>query len=184
MKKLGRDVTFESKHVIFLLQRCANSRYVQFLLYMCLHISHFSKIKSLIASVSDSQKNENFAEADERIKFIDDCKFKEIAREVCGLNGELYARSYDWGVSQSPTIISYHNLVLVISVQYFIAGVEEYVEALTFLTFLREGRLLTLEEIQKKLCFRVTPSSSDAPVSRSFGFYAVGNFIHLFAGFA
>ena len=56
---------------------------------------------------------------------------------------------------------------------YIVAGVEEYVEALTFLTFLRECRLLSLEEIQKKLCFRVTPSSSDAPVSHSFVCYAI-----------
>lgn len=43
---------------------------------------------------------------------------------------------------------------------------EEYIEAMTFLTFLREHRLLTIEEIQKKLCFQVIPNSSNANVSR------------------
>ena len=112
MKKLGRDVTFESKHVIFLLQRCANSRYIQYVQFLRVLISHFCIISSCIVSFSDSQKNENFAEADERIKFIDDCKFKEIALEVCGLNGELYARSYDWGTF---TIMNYHNFFLFFS---------------------------------------------------------------------
>ena len=150
---------------------------------MCLHISHFSKInKSLLSLLLAILKRMRtlLKQTNELNSLTTASSKKSPVKSVISMASFTLVPT----IGVCPTIISYHNLVLVISIQYFIAGVEEYVEALTFLTFLREGRLLTLEEIQKKLCFRVTPSSSDAPVSRSFGFYAVGNFIHLFAGFA
>lgn len=127
---------------------------------------YFAKLllirKIYYVSFSESEKAKVFAEADERVQFIDESKFKEIAREVCGLNGDLYARSYDWGVYYF--IVWFLRPLLSANTIVF-AGVEEYIEALTFLTYLREGRLLTLQEIQNKLCFRVTPISSESGVS-------------------
>lgn len=98
--KLSRDLTIESKRIIFLLHRI----------------------------MSQEQKDKVLAEADSKLTELNASCLREIATELKGQSYYLYLRAF------SP-------------------GLQEYVEAVTFFHYIKDGRLITLEEINKALIF-------------------------------
>lgn len=98
--KLGRDVTIESKRIIFLLHRI----------------------------MKDNQKDKVLAEADQKLCELSMYALREIAMELRGQSYYLYLRAF------SP-------------------GIQEYIEALTFFHYIKDGHLVTLDEIHKNLVY-------------------------------
>lgn len=107
--KLSRDCTIHSKRVIFLLHRVTGN---------------------------ESEKEEIFSEAEEKLRTDILSRLKSIAQEIKGLDPWLHHYAY------AP-------------------GVEEFIEALTYLEYLKTGRLISPEEIQRDyLTFKVDESPS------------------------
>lgn len=98
--KLGRDVTIESKRIIFLLHRI----------------------------IRDNQKDKILAEADQKLCELSMFTLREIATELRGQSYYLYLRAF------SP-------------------GIQEYVEAVTYFHYIKDGHLVTLDEIHKALVY-------------------------------
>ncbi|XP_037274335.1 translin-associated protein X-like [Rhipicephalus microplus] len=98
--KLGRDVTIESKRIIFLLHRI----------------------------MKDDQKDKVLGEADQKLCELSLFSLREIAMELRGQSYYQYLRAF------SP-------------------GIQEYVEALTFFHYIKDGHLVTLDEIHKNLVY-------------------------------
>uniref|UniRef100_A0A131XIA3 Putative translin associated factor x n=1 Tax=Hyalomma excavatum TaxID=257692 RepID=A0A131XIA3_9ACAR len=110
--KLGRDVTIESKRIIFLLHRI----------------------------MKDEQKYKILAEADQKLCELSMFVLREIAMELRGQSYYLYLRAF------SP-------------------GIQEYVEAVTFFYYIKEGRLVTLDEIHKALVYEEQAEQAESEMA-------------------
>lgn len=109
--KQSRDVTIESKRIIFLLH-----------------------------SIDKESKRETvLTEAQTRISALNSTLFKEIAKELQGQDQYQYLRAF------SP-------------------GLQEYIEAVTFLFYLRDGKLPHWDEVQPSLSFEEEGTIHLAPV--------------------
>jgi len=100
--KLSRDVTIESKRVIFTLHRCIG--------------------------LDETKKQEIFREAEEKLDAIRKEKFRQIAEEIKNVEIYQFLRSITWGY-------------------------QEYIEAVSFLHYLRGGGLLTQEVAENDFVF-------------------------------
>ncbi|CAH1790716.1 unnamed protein product [Owenia fusiformis] len=100
--KLSRDVTLESKRVIFLLQR--------------------------IAGGTDENKNNVLKEADTKLQAIQDDHFRKIALELDGEDPYQFLKAYT-------------------------AGMQEYIEAVTFFQYHKDQSLTNHLTIQRQLQF-------------------------------
>ncbi|GFN98958.1 translin-associated protein x [Plakobranchus ocellatus] len=98
--KLSRDITIESKRIIFLLQRCAGSE----------------------------EKEDVLSEAAGKFKELYRTKFYPLALELDGQDPYQYLRAYS-------------------------AGLQEYIEAVTFYHYLLDDNLMRLNKIQADLTF-------------------------------
>ncbi|KAL5008285.1 hypothetical protein ScPMuIL_013866 [Solemya velum] len=98
--KMSRDITIESKRIIFLLHRIVGAEDP--------------------ASILD--------QALEKLKIVQQTKFHPVAMELQNEDPYQFIRAYT-------------------------AGVQEYIEALSFYYYLKEKRLITLEEVQRDLFF-------------------------------
>uniref|UniRef100_G3ML19 Translin-associated protein X n=1 Tax=Amblyomma maculatum TaxID=34609 RepID=G3ML19_AMBMU len=107
--KLGRDVTIESKRIIFLLHRI----------------------------IRNEDKDKILAEANRKICDLNTSALREIAMELRGQSYYLYLRAF------SP-------------------GVQEYVEAVTFFHYIKDGHLITLDDIHKALVFEEQPEEPES----------------------
>lgn len=107
--KLGRDVTIESKRIIFLLHRI----------------------------MKDDQKDKVLGEADQKLCELSLFSLREIAMELRGQSYYQYLRAF------SP-------------------GIQEYVEALTFFHYIKDGHLVTLDEIHKNLVYLEQPEAAES----------------------
>lgn len=110
--KLSRDITIESKRVIFLLQRVIGSE--------------------------DSQKL--LSEAGEKIQELNSTKFLEIAKELDGQESYQYLRAYT-------------------------AGLQEYIEAVTFYYYLLDQQLVNWDKIQCDLKYPFIENKDSLPES-------------------
>lgn len=110
--KLSRDVTIESKRIIFLLHRI----------------------------MSQEQKDKVLAEADSKLTELNASALREIATELRGQSYYLYLRAF------SP-------------------GLQEYVEAVTFFHYIKDGRLVTLEEINSALVFDEQAEEAESDIA-------------------
>ncbi|XP_022324422.2 translin-associated protein X-like [Crassostrea virginica] len=106
--KLSRDVTIESKRVIFLMQR--NS--------------------------GPNKCDEVLEQAWQKIKDIQQQKFLPIAKELQGEDPYQFLRAYT-------------------------AGLQEYIEAISFYHYLKSKTLVTLEQVQSDLTYTVPSVGSD-----------------------
>jgi len=100
--KLSRDVTIESKRVIFTLHRSTG--------------------------VDKAQKEEIFREAEEKLELIRTEKFRQIAAEIKHVEIYQFLKSITWGY-------------------------QEYIEAVSFLHYLKGGGLLKQSEAEKDFVF-------------------------------
>lgn len=100
--KLSRDVTIESKRVIFTLHRSIG--------------------------MEDAKKAEIFREAEEKLNWIRTEKFRQIAEEIKNVEIYQFLKSITWGY-------------------------QEYIEAVSFLHYLRGGGLLTQETADSEFNF-------------------------------
>lgn len=100
--KLTRDVTIESKRVIFTLHRAIG--------------------------LEKLQKEEIFREAEEKLSFIRREKFSQIAEEIKDVEIYQFLKSITWGY-------------------------QEYIEAVSFLHYLKGGGLLTQRVAEKDFIF-------------------------------
>lgn len=173
--KLSRDITIESKRVIFLLHRTQD----------------------------DASKAKITAEADEKLKFVVNNSWKRVAKELQGQDPHHYLKAYTAGTfflsfacNYFPTlcdcikslggflikfqndacfitllvqhkslfdnhavILTNHNIYkFLLRIFYKIniliqLGMQEFIEALSFLQYIQSGTLITLEDVQKRLCF-------------------------------
>lgn len=98
--KHSRDITIESKRIIFLLHSID----------------------------SESKRETVLTEAQNRINQLNSTIFKEIAIELKGQDSYQYLRSFS-------------------------AGLQEYIEAVTFLFYLRDGKLPHWDEIQQNIVY-------------------------------
>ncbi|XP_057375430.1 translin-associated protein X-like [Daphnia carinata] len=98
--KLSRDITIESKRIIFLLHRVQDEA---------------SKVKLT-------------HEAEGKLQLVVNSSWNRLAKELVGQDTHHYLRGY------SP-------------------GLQEFIEAISFLQFIRDGSLITLEEVQSKLSY-------------------------------
>ncbi|XP_011675196.2 translin-associated protein X [Strongylocentrotus purpuratus] len=96
--KVSRDITIESKRIIFLLHRI------------------------------DGDSDKVLIEAETRLKSLEDTLISKIASELKGEDLHQFIRAF------SP-------------------GVQEYIEAVSFYLFIKEERLVTLDEIISRLTF-------------------------------
>ncbi|XP_070568068.1 translin-associated protein X-like [Ptychodera flava] len=99
--KLSRDITIESKRIIFLLHR-----------------------------IHSGSKEDILDEAETKIKEINDKYFRKISSELHGEDPYQYLRAFS-------------------------AGLQEYIEAVSFCFYLKHGDLIGLEEVQRNLNFFV-----------------------------
>ncbi|XP_041351318.1 translin-associated protein X-like isoform X2 [Gigantopelta aegis] len=109
--KLSRDITIESKRIIFLLHRVTGA---------------------------DTPQTVH-SEAMEKIKEIQEQKFLKIAKELEGEDPYMFIRAY------SP-------------------GLQEYIEAVSFYHFLKEGSLVGLNQVENDLMFNSTESPTVSQV--------------------
>jgi len=100
--KLSRDVTIESKRVIFTLHRSIG--------------------------MEDAKKAEIFQEAEEKLNWIRTEKFRQIAEEIKNVEIYQFLKSITWGY-------------------------QEYIEAVSFLHYLRGGGLLTQQTADSEFVF-------------------------------
>jgi len=100
--KLSRDVTIESKRVIFTLHRSIG--------------------------LDDAKKAEIFREAEEKLDWIRKEKFRQIAEEVKDVEVYQFLKSITWGY-------------------------QEYIEAVSFLHYLRSGQMLTQQTADSSFVF-------------------------------
>lgn len=100
--KLSRDVTIESKRVIFTLHRSIG--------------------------MDESRKEEIFREAEEKLNVIRKEKFRQIAEEIKEVEIYQFLKSITWGY-------------------------QEYIEAVSFLHYLRGGGLLTQQLAESDFIF-------------------------------
>lgn len=98
--KLSRDITIESKRIIFLLHRVQD----------------------------DASKLKLTNEAEGKLQLVVNSSWNRLAKELVGQDPHHYLRGY------SP-------------------GLQEFIEAISFLQFIRDGSLITLEEVQSKLIY-------------------------------
>ncbi|EFX86564.1 hypothetical protein DAPPUDRAFT_307773 [Daphnia pulex] len=98
--KLSRDITIESKRVIFLLHRVQD----------------------------ETSKMKICNEAEGKLQVVINSSWNRLAKELVGQDHHHYLRAY------SP-------------------GLQEFIEAISFLQFLRDGNLINLEEVQSRLTY-------------------------------
>lgn len=107
--KLSRDVTIESKRIIFLLHRI----------------------------MGEAQKDRTLNESLKKLKDLQTYNLREIAMELRNQCFYNYLRAY------SP-------------------GIQEYVEAITFFHYIKDGRLVGLDEIQRDLVYEEQPEEAES----------------------
>ncbi|XP_067001227.1 translin-associated protein X [Anabrus simplex] len=119
--KLSRDITIESKRIIFLLHTLDR----------------------------ESKKEDVIKEAEKRLSVLESTFFRMIADELIGEDPHHYLRAYT-------------------------AGLQEYVEALTFCSYLKSNSLENWTDIQNKLEYpksikkpKLSDQLSDEPVTES-----------------
>ncbi|XP_052767316.1 translin-associated protein X-like [Mya arenaria] len=76
-------------------------------------------------------------QAESKLVELEGSKFKQVAKEIQGTDPFMFLRAYS-------------------------AGLQEYIEALTFLFFLKNNHLISLEDVQKRLTFTDTPPVDDS----------------------
>ena len=102
--KLSRDVTIESKRIIFLLHRstgCVTHSFSVEFNFSVLH-SDFDDGASLNVSsrcyyFCRSDKEEQLKEASDKFSELENSKWKSVARELCGEDPYRFLRAYSPG---------------------------------------------------------------------------------------
>lgn len=125
--KLSRDITIESKRVIFLLHRIQD----------------------------ESTKEKLVKEADSKLQFLVTTSWNKVAKELLNQDHYHYLRAYSPGLWHN----SYHSIIEIISNQplpLFYKGLQEFIEALSFLNYVKLGQLISLTYIQSKLTYSET----------------------------
>merc|ERR1719209_228127 len=110
--KLSRDVTIESKRVIFTLHRSIG--------------------------VDKKQREEIFREAEEKLQLIRTEKFRQIAMEIKHVEIYQFLKSITWGY-------------------------QEYIEAVSFLHYLKGGDLITQSVAEKDFVFSSPDFEGEQP---------------------
>ncbi|XP_064483888.1 translin-associated protein X-like [Ornithodoros turicata] len=110
--KLSRDLTVESKRIIFLLHRI----------------------------MGESQKEKTLHDALKKLKDLQMYHMREMAMELRNHCFYAYLRAY------SP-------------------GIQEYVEAISFFYYIKDGRLVGLEEIQQDLVYEEQPEEAESDMA-------------------